>query len=114
GPPPALGDGLQIGAGAERASGAGEDRDVRGSIGVERAERIGQRDGGGAVDGVADLRALDGDDRDGVFALDANGAHGDLREGWAASRSSVSNVTSRSDGTTRDAREKSLSRVCAV
>ena len=48
-------------------------------VGVERAERIGERRGRRAVDGVAPLGAIDGDDRDAVDVFDDDAHAGSLR-----------------------------------
>ena len=48
------GDGLQVGAGAEVAGLAGQDRDVQVRVGIEGLEGVGQRNRGRFVDGVAD------------------------------------------------------------
>src|SRR5262249_50048908 len=72
---PARRDGLQVGAGTERAAGASEDGDRPVVVGGEGAERVGQRLGRGAVDRVADLRAGDGDHGDGAVVFDACRAH---------------------------------------
>src|SRR5690606_40964236 len=61
---------LQVGAGTEGAPGTGEDGNARLGVGVERAE--GLRDGGGRfiVHGIADVRPIDGDDRDRTVLFD--------------------------------------------
>jgi hypothetical protein len=46
------GDLLQIGAGAEIAAAAGQDRDRQRRVGIETAKRRGKRLAGRAVDGV--------------------------------------------------------------
>ncbi len=63
---------LEVGAGAERASLAVEHRDRLGLVLVERLERLEQQVGGGAVDGVAGRRPVDGHDRHRPVVL---GAH---------------------------------------
>jgi hypothetical protein len=60
----APGERLQIESGAERVARAGEDGDGECVISVEGAKRVGERQGGYRVDGVADVRPIDGDDRD--------------------------------------------------
>ena len=64
---------LQIGAGAKISAGAGEHRDRRAVIGVEGEKRIEQFSRGQAIDGVAAMRAIDGDDGDGAVAFDEDG-----------------------------------------
>ena len=59
----AVGDRLQIGAGAEVVALAAQDGDVGGLVGVEALEGVVEQAGGGKVDGVAPLGAADGDDR---------------------------------------------------
>ena len=81
---------FEIGAGAERAVIAVQDRDPRLVVGVERAERIGERLGGLAIDRILRGGAIEDDSGDGTLALDANHAanvaefaacdHGALRE----------------------------------
>ncbi len=58
----ARGHGLQVGAGAEGAARAGEDRHGAVRVGVEVAEGVCQRRCGRAVHRVADRRAVQGDD----------------------------------------------------
>src|SRR6185369_7431381 len=67
-------DRAQVGAGAEVATGAGEDGDARAAIGIEGAERVGECARRRPVDGVAHLGAIDRHGPDlAVFALvDAN------------------------------------------
>ena len=73
---------LQVGAGAERLlARARDDEHARAVVGDERAEGLVQRLGGRAVDRVAALRAVDGDDRGGAGALVV-----DQRGGGATSR----------------------------
>lgn len=62
----ARGEGLQIGVGAERPPGAVEHGDRRVGVGVAR------RGGMRCVDGVADLRSIEGDDDDRLVGLDAD------------------------------------------
>jgi len=69
------GHGLEIGAGAERATGTGEDGDGQAVVVVEPAEGQRQLLGVLAVDGVAPLGPVDGDDDDRAVGLDADG-HG--------------------------------------
>src|SRR5439155_2220806 len=69
----ARGDGLEVGARAERAARAGEDGDGEIFVAVELAERARQCRRGGPVDGVAALGPVDGDDEDVVVRLGANG-----------------------------------------
>ena len=61
---------LEVGAGAEIAAGAGEHRDRRLGVGVEGQEGIEQFSRGGAVDGVAAMRPIDGDDGHRSVAFD--------------------------------------------
>ena len=57
-------DRLQVGAGAEgEVAAAGEDHDARVVVVLEPLVRVGQQRGGRAVDRVAALLAVDGDDR---------------------------------------------------
>jgi len=49
---------LEVGAGAEIAAGAGEHRDRRLDVGVERQKRIEQFSRGGAIDGVTAMRTM--------------------------------------------------------
>src|SRR5579875_45268 len=72
-------DGVQVGARAEGAARAPEHRNRRPPVGVERAERIGQRGRGRTVDGVASLRAGEDDRRHRPVALDTD-RHGAHRE----------------------------------
>ena len=58
-------DRAQIRARAERASGAGEDGDREGIVGVELAKGSCQRGRGWPVDRVAHLRPVDDHDKDG-------------------------------------------------
>ena len=67
-------DGLEVGAGAERAAGAVQDGDGRVVVGVEGAEGVGERLRGRAVDGVAGLGPVEDDRRDGPPALHADHA----------------------------------------
>jgi hypothetical protein len=53
---------LEVGTGAEEAAGAGEHRDRGFRIGVEGDKRVVQFPRRGAVDGVAAMRAVDGND----------------------------------------------------
>ena len=57
---------LEVVAGAERAAGTGQDRDMLGGIGLEAAEGVGELGGGRRIDGVARRRAVDRDDRHGA------------------------------------------------
>ena len=66
--PAAGADRLEIGAGAERATGPGQHGDGKVVVGLEGSERRCQRGGGRAVDGVADVGPVDRDDRDGAIA----------------------------------------------
>mgnify|MGYP003693778177 CR=1 FL=1 len=61
---------LEVGARAEIAAGAGEDRDRRRLVGIERQERIVELARGGAVDGVAAMRTIDGNDGHRAIAFD--------------------------------------------
>ena len=67
---------LQVGAGAERPARAGEHRDREVVVGVEGAERVGERGGGRAVDRVARLGPVDRDDRAPVRRSSVVTAHG--------------------------------------
>ncbi len=60
----ACGDGFQIRAGAENAIASGEHGNVGRIVCVECRKRLGQGVGGGAVHGVADFGAVDGDHGD--------------------------------------------------
>ena len=73
GPAVALGHRLEVGAGAERTLGPGEDGDGLPVVGVEGQEGLAQLVGADAVDGVAALGAVDGDDGDRAFPLDEQG-----------------------------------------
>src|SRR4029453_18505516 len=56
---------------------------------VEGAERVGEAERRGAVDGVARRGAVDGDDADFALAFDDDGtgrAHGRLLRSWPATR----------------------------
>ena len=64
------GDRLQIGAGAERAARAGQDRDRERLVRVEAAKRPHQRRRGRVVDRVAHLGPVDGDDGDFAVRLE--------------------------------------------
>jgi hypothetical protein len=75
----ALGHALEVGAGAEGPVPALEHGDVEVGIGVEGLEGVVQRLGRGAVDGVAGLGTLDGDDGRAAADLDADGGPGRLR-----------------------------------
>ena len=72
----ALGEGLdrlEVGARAERdAAGAGEDQHARVVVGLEARRRPRAARGGRPVDGVAALRAVDGQDRGGADPLVAD------------------------------------------
>src|SRR5882757_9101798 len=61
---------LEVGAGAEIAAGAGEHRDRGGFVGIERQECVVKLARGGAVDGVAAMRTVDGNDGHGAIAFD--------------------------------------------
>ena len=74
--PAALGDGLEVRAGAERAVGAGQDRDGDVVVGVEGPEGVGERVGGRAVDGVASLGPVDRDRQDGPVPVGVHGHWG--------------------------------------
>src|SRR5439155_9833310 len=66
-------DPLEVGAGAERHTpGAGDDQDASLIVGAEFVDRSGQLPGRGRVDGVAGVRASQGEHRDrpGAFSLD--------------------------------------------
>ena len=64
---------LEVGAGAEIAAGAGEHRDRGLGIGIEGAKRVEQLARGRAIDGVAAMRTIDGDDGHGPIAFDKDG-----------------------------------------
>lgn len=66
------GKGLEVEAGAEMAAGAGEDRDLRRLVALERVERFAQSGRGLGIDCVAALGAVDGDDGDRALGLDAH------------------------------------------
>ena len=68
-------DRLQVGAGAERhAAGAGEDQHARVVVGLEAVVGVGDQLGGGPVDRVAPLLAVDRDERRGAAALVGHGS----------------------------------------
>ena len=71
----AIGDGLQVRAGAEGPLGAGEDRDAAFRVGVESAKGIGQSLRGGAVHRIPHLRTLDRDPGDGAIVPHVDRAH---------------------------------------
>jgi hypothetical protein len=64
---------LEVGAGAERAARAPQHAGEGAVVGLERAEGIGERLGGGAIDRVADLGAVEDDRRHRTRALDPDG-----------------------------------------
>src|SRR5271156_6250922 len=64
---------LEIGSGAERAAGPGEHSDRSVLVGVEGEKGVVELACGGAVDGIAAMRTVDGDDGDGSIALDHHG-----------------------------------------
>jgi hypothetical protein len=64
---------LQIGAGAKIPAGAGENGDRSVPVGIEGAERVVQLSCRRAVDGVAAIGTIDGNDGDGSIALDQYG-----------------------------------------
>ena len=66
-------DGRQVGACAEHPAGAVQDGDGSVRVGVEGAEGVGERIGGGAVDGVAPRRPGEGHGGDGPVARDGDG-----------------------------------------
>jgi hypothetical protein len=66
-------DSFQIRARAETAAGAGEHRDRCFLIGIEGEERVVELSRGRAIDGVAAMRPVDGDDGDGSIAFDQHG-----------------------------------------
>jgi hypothetical protein len=79
---------LEIGAGTKIAAGAGEHGDGGFLIGVEGEEGVVQFARGRAVDGVAAMRAVDGDDGDGAVAFDEHGigiGHGGRSLGFCLS-----------------------------
>ena len=61
---------LEVGARAEIAAGAGEHRDRRRCVGIEREKGIVEFARGRAVHGVPAMRSVDGNDGDGAVALD--------------------------------------------
>src|SRR3954471_14763589 len=64
---------LEVGARAEIAAAAGEHGNRRCLIGIERKEGVVQLPRGRAVDGVAAMRAVDGNDGDGTIVFDEHG-----------------------------------------
>ena len=80
---------LEVGAGAEGATGAGEHRHGLAGGGVEVPEGVGEVGSGGTVDGVGHLGTVDRDDGDRAVGRDAHG-HGapvglSSRRGWRPS-----------------------------
>jgi hypothetical protein len=72
---------LEVGARAKIAAGAGEHGDRCCFIGIERKEGVVQLPRGRAVNGVATMRAVDGNDGHGTIAFDEHGVgfgHGAL------------------------------------
>lgn len=69
----AASDGFQVGACAKGTARAGHDCDAESVVGVETTEGRGQSLSGGAIDGVAGLGPVDGDDQDLVIHLSLNG-----------------------------------------
>src|SRR5512138_2389523 len=88
---------LEVGACAKIPAGAGEHRDGCRLVGIEGQEGIIKFARRRPVDGVAAMRAVDGNDGDGAIAFDEHGVlfgHGrrslaslwrELRTGWAFS-----------------------------
>ena len=68
----AVGDRREVGAGAERAVGAGQDGDRDRVVTVEVDEHVVEQLCGRPVDGVAHLGPVDGDDANGATILDSN------------------------------------------
>ncbi len=66
---------LEVGARTEVARSPGEDRGREVVVRVEAAEGRRELLGGGPIDGVANLRTVDGDDGHGAVALGAYVAH---------------------------------------
>ncbi len=66
---------LQVRAGAERVVRAREHGDGERLVGLELTERVRERLGGRAIDGVGDLGPVDRDDRDWPVGLVANRGH---------------------------------------
>jgi hypothetical protein len=64
---------LEVGAGTEIAAGAGEHRHRGFLVGIEGAKDIVQFSRGGAVDGVAAMRTVDGNDGHRSIAFDEHG-----------------------------------------
>src|SRR5262249_30737689 len=64
------GDGLEVGAGAEGASGAGQDGDARAVVVIVVLEGVEKRLSGRRIHGVAHLWAVDGHDEDIALAVD--------------------------------------------
>ena len=70
---------LEVGTRAEIAAGAGEHGDGCAFVGVERKKRVIQLPRGRAINGVAAMRAVDGNDGDRAVSFDEHGvgfAHG--------------------------------------
>ena len=82
----AFGHGVQVGAGTEGPAAAGEDRDACLRVLLELTQRGAQRVGGGAVDRVARLRPVEGDDGYRVQPFDDH-AHAELHRGERRDRS---------------------------
>ena len=64
-----------FGPGAKSAAGARQNRDVEGIVGVEPAERVRKGVSGGAIDGVASVRAVDRNGGDCAIDLEYNRVH---------------------------------------
>jgi len=64
---------LEVGARAKITAGAGEHRDRGGVIGVEGKKRVVEFSRGRAVDGVATMWTVDGNDGDGSVTLHEHG-----------------------------------------
>src|SRR5690606_9218027 len=71
-------EGLEVRPGAEGPTHARQDGDVEVVVGVKGAEGVGEGGGGGAVDGVSHLGAVDGDQAHAILAgdVDVAGGHG--------------------------------------
>jgi hypothetical protein len=70
-----LTDGVQVRPRAEAASRAGEHRDGQRLVGVKARKGRGQRACGAAIDGVADVRTVDGHHQDAAVAIAPDRAH---------------------------------------
>ena len=79
--PVALGDGLEVRAGAEHPVGTREDGDVGVVVGVERTERRRQERRRRTVDGVAAVRSVDRHDARAIDGATSTSRHGHLLVG---------------------------------